>query len=281
MKISVKTFCAAALWTALAAMGYSQGAEGDHFTIPLNDPSRPATVNVKVFAGAISVQGYSGKEVIVDTKYGEKNNRRERPRKNSDVDTTGLKKIATTGLVIEEENNIIDIRTGSMFSASDITLQVPEHTMLVLKNMGQGDITVEQVRGEIEVSNFNGNVSLLRVSGSVVAHALNGDVKVTLVAIEPDAPSSFSSMNGNIDVSLPADLKANLSLKTMQGEIFSGFDVKTNPNELQSRIDESRNEWGDFEINTGGAVRGTINGGGPEMQFKTFNGNIYIRKLQR
>jgi len=25
-------------------------------------------------------------------------------------------------------------------------------------------------------------------------------------------------------------------------------------------------------------VRGAINGGGPEYQFKNFNGNIYIRK---
>jgi hypothetical protein len=25
-------------------------------------------------------------------------------------------------------------------------------------------------------------------------------------------------------------------------------------------------------------VRGKINGGGPEIQFKDFNGNIYIRK---
>jgi DUF4097 and DUF4098 domain-containing protein YvlB len=28
-------------------------------------------------------------------------------------------------------------------------------------------------------------------------------------------------------------------------------------------------------------MKGTINGGGPEIQFKTFNGNIYIRKSSK
>ena len=97
MKILWKTFCAAALWTALAATVYSQGEGGDHFNIPLNDPARPATVNVNVFAGSISVEGYEGNEVIVDTKYREG----RRPPKQSEVDTTGLKRIATTSPMIE------------------------------------------------------------------------------------------------------------------------------------------------------------------------------------
>ena len=277
MKIFVKTFCVAALWMALAATGYSQGVGGDHFTIPLNDPARPASVNVNAFAGSISVKGYDGNEIIVDTKYMEG----QKPPKQSEADTTGLKRITSTSPMIDVENNTVNIRTGPMSFASDITLQVPKHTMLVLKKIGEGDITVEQVRGEIEVNNINGNVNLSEVSGSVVAHALNGSVKVTLLDVEPDTPSSFSSMNGNVDVSLPADLKANLSIKTMQGDIFSGFDVKTDPNEIQNKIDESRKEGGDFEISVGGTLRGTINGGGSEMQFKTFNGNIYIRKLSR
>jgi DUF4097 and DUF4098 domain-containing protein YvlB len=275
MKTYMQSFLTAALWMGLTIIAYPQAPDADHFTIPLSDPSRTATVNVKILAGSISVKGYDGNEVIVDAKYGERTRSRERP----DVDTTGLQRIATTGMVIEEEDNVIDIRTGSMMYPSDITLQVPRHTMLVLKKVNKGDITVEQVRGEIEVNNINGNVNLNQVSGSVVAHALNGNVKVSLVDIEPDAPMSFSSLNGDIDVSFPADLKADVSMSTAHGEIFSGFDVKIDETRGRIPVDDSSEEEGKVRID--GSIRGRINGGGAEMQFKAFNGNIYIRKLSK
>jgi hypothetical protein len=64
---------------------------------------------------------------------------------------------------------------------------------------------------------------------------------------------SFSSLNGKIDVTLPAGVKARLRLKASNGAIYSDFDVKMEPDGTRS-----------------------INGGGPEYLFQTTSGTILI-----
>ena len=265
------------LCTVLPATAFSQESDSDHFTIPLSDPSREATVKVNIFNGSITVKGYDGKEIIGDIEYRENH----KPKKLHQADTTGLKKIATFGgLSIDEDNNVVNIRRNFIFSPSSLKLQVPKRTTLVLKTATNGDISIEQVHGEIEVSNISGHVTLTDVAGSVVAHALSGDVNVTLKEIDPGKPMSFSSMSGNIDVTFPEDLKANVSMSSINGEIYSGFDIKIDPSGVRAQDDDSEEDK-NFKLRFGGKVSGSINGGGPEIQFKTFSGNIYIRKLSQ
>ena len=108
---------------------------------------------------------------------------------------------------------------------TDLTIQVPVKTSLKLSCINGGDIVVEGVSGEIEVNNTNGGVKLTNVSGSVIAHALNKSVIVKLNKITPDKSMSFSSLNGDVDVTLPADAKARVKIKTDNGEIYTDFDV--------------------------------------------------------
>jgi DUF4097 and DUF4098 domain-containing protein YvlB len=264
------------VWLGLAATAFPQVPGTDHVTIPLSDPSRPGTVKVNLLAGSISVKGYAGKEIIVDAKARQE----EESHGHRRADTSGMKRIpnTSTGLTVEEEGNVVSISTGSLNRSVDISLQVPARSTLRLKTINDGDIKVEQVQGEIEVNDINGSVNLTQVSGSVVAHALNGNVKVSMVSIEPNKPMSFSSLNGDIDVSFPPDLKANASMKTDNGEIFSDFDIKIEATAVQPVAGDARGKGGKFRIKIDKTTKGTINGGGPEFQFKTFNGNIYIRK---
>ena len=43
-------------------------------------------------------------------------------------------------------------------------------------------------------------------------------------------------------------------------------------------MEDDRGKGGKYRVKVDKTVKGTINGGGQEMQFKNFNGNIYIRK---
>jgi len=277
MEKFIKYVLATILCTALTATAFSQESDSDHFTIPLSDPSREATVKVNIYKGSITVKGYDGKEIIVDIEY--PGNRR--PEKLHQADTTGLKRIAVSGVpAFDEDNNTVTIRYNSLSNPAFFTLQVPRHTTLVLNVATHGEIKIEQVHGEMEVNAISGNVTLTDVAGSVVAHAMSGDVNVTLKEIDPGKPMSFSSMSGNIDVSFPEDLKANVSMSSTNGEIYSGFDIKLDSRTGQERSDDSGEE-GKFKIKFDATAKGSINGGGPEIQFKTFSGNIYIRKLSQ
>jgi DUF4097 and DUF4098 domain-containing protein YvlB len=144
--------------------------------------------------------------------------------------------------------------------------------------VNDGNIVVSGVDGEFDVNNVNGEVDLKNIGGSVVAHALNGHVLATFNRIDPQKPMAFSSLNGDIDVTFPADLKANVSLRTDNGEVYSDFDVKVQPNAPQQTVEDDRGKGGKYKVKIDKNVRGTINGGGQEIQFKNFNGNIYIRK---
>ena len=243
----------------------------DRIPVTLSDPSRPARVKVSMVNGGITVKGYEGKEVVVEAHV--------RSRENS-RNEGGPKRLAisTTGLTVEEENNEVSVNTESYMHAIDVTVSVPVHTSLKLRAVNDGDIVVTGVDGELDVDDINGAVTLNNVSGSVVAHALNGHVYATLTRVEPQKAMAFSSLNGDIDVTFPADLKANVSIRSDRGDVFSDFDVQLKAAAAQPVVEDSRGKGGKYRVKIDKTVHGTINGGGPEIQFTNFQGQIYIRK---
>ena len=259
----------------VAALG--QETQADRVSVPLRDSSRPALVKANLMTGGITVKGYDGKEVVVEArlrKHGSDDE--EKPDKK----TEGLKRIdiLTTGLTVEEEDNVVSVSTGPTHRAVDIVIQVPFKTSLKLGCMNDGDVIVEKVEGEIEASNLNGGVTLTNVSGVVVAHSLNGEVLTQMEKVTPDKPMSFSTLNGDIDVTLPSDLKAKVKLETQNGEIYSDFEIGFDKTPRQPTVEDGRKEGGRYRIVFDKGVVGTINGGGPEIRFRTLNGNIHVRK---
>ncbi len=246
-------------------------------TVPLDDPGRPPQIRAHLMLGGIVVRGGNVKEVTVEAhpRSAVESHESRPPAPH------GMKRLelpGNPGLDISEENNVVDVKTASWNKAVDLVITVPRRSSLQLKCMSGGDISVEQVEGEIDADNLNGKVTLKNVSGSVVAHSLNGEVLVTLDQIDPSKPMSFSTLNGDIDVTLPANLKANVRMKTDNGEIYSDFEVKLDSGAQVQRSESGRQRDGSYHLRFDRTLRGSINGGGPEFQFTTFNGQIYIRK---
>ncbi len=269
-----------AIWIAISAMEFALAQDINQIKVPLSDPSRPGLVKVNLLAGSILVQGYSGQEIIVEakTRGGNESQGRRRPAR---AETEGMKKIPnlSAGLTVEEEDNTVSI--SARLRPMDIKLRVPTKTNLRLHSVNGEEIRVEQLEGEMEINNTNGTVILTQVSGSVVAHSLNGDVKVSIVGLAPGKSMAFSSMNGDIDVTFPPDLKANVSMKSDFGDIYSDFDIKLDTSSILPTTEPAREKDGKRRVKLERISRGTINGGGQELQFKTYNGDIYIRKSAR
>jgi len=252
------------------AQGQTQSGV-DRIPVTLSDPSRPARVKVSMVNGGITVKGHDGKEVVVEAHVRNRENSRNEggPKRLT---------ISSTGLSVEEENNEVNVNTDSYMHPIDVTVSVPAHTSLKLRAVNDGDIVVTGVDGELDVDDINGAVTLNNVSGSVVAHALNGHVYATLTRVDPQKAMAFSSLNGDIDVTFPADLKANVSIRSDQGDVFSDFDVQLKATTSQPVVEDSRGKGGKYRVKIDKTVHGTINGGGPEIQFRNFQGQIYIRK---
>jgi len=268
--MSGRTFLPALLLCGLSL----QAQESDVVKVPLTDPSRPATLKVSLLHGSITVRGYDGKEVIVERggKSRSSSSSRRVPEK-----AKGLRRIDNNrrDLTIEEQGNTVQVSSGHN-SEGDIVIQTPRQTSLNLQLTNGGGITVENIEGEIDANVTNGFLTLRNISGSVVVHALNDDITATFDKVTPNKPMSFSSLNGDIDVTLPADTRARMKLKSDNGEIYTDFDLTLESS--RAPVEEARSTRGRYRIRMDRTVYGAINGGGPDFQFTSLNGKIYIRK---
>jgi len=248
----------------------------EQLVVPLSEPGKPYKLNIGLINGSIKVTTYEGKDVIIDVVI-EKEEKKGDRKDNSG----GMKRItAGNGMDVSatEKNNRINIQSESWKGNVNFTIKVPQtEATLKLSTVNNGDISVSNVNGEIEVSNVNGTITLTNVSGSVVANTVNGDVKANLKSIDPKAPMAFTTLNGNVDITFPVSLKANVKLKSDRGDIFSDFDMEADKNQPAVK---KTNASGTYRINIESWVYGKIGGGGPELLMKNMNGNIYIRKAK-
>lgn len=268
----MRTYFFPVVLTAFCAGGLT-AQEGDRATIPFSDASAPKRLTVSLIHGSIQVNVHSNnKEAVVEAL-----NQRSSSRSSRRQPPAGMRRIETTasGLSAEEDNNHIKLQVDSHSRTVNLMIHVPADTSLKLSTVNGGNISVEGISGEIDANNVNGNVTLTNVSGAVVAHALNGKVQVDLTRVTADKAMSFSTLNGNVDVTLPSAAKANLKMKSENGDIYSDFEILLKPTSSQPAASSTK---GKYKLRFDRAMYGSINGGGPEFTFTTLNGTIYIRK---
>src|SRR5262245_53202729 len=202
------------LGTVLCATARAQESNAERATVTWTDPTRPGLLKVNILGGSITIKTHPGNDVIIEGTP--RRNRRPVP-----AEAAGLRRLYsnTGGLNVEEENNVMSVSTGwSVWLHLDI--QVPAKTNLNLKTISGGSIVIDDVEGEIEATNLNGAVILNNVAGSVVAHSMNGKVTASIRQLTADKPMAFTSLNGAVDITLPPGLKANLKMRTDNGELF-------------------------------------------------------------
>ncbi|MGP8246821.1 MAG: DUF4097 family beta strand repeat-containing protein [Bryobacteraceae bacterium] len=231
--------------------------------IPGTEGSRPPRpISIRTLNGSITVKIHAAKDVVVETE--ESRDSRESRDRN------GMRRIdLPRGLTIDQAGDTIRIDSGPMHGS--LTVTVPVETSLTLKALN-GPITVAGVQGEIDADSHQGRIQLTNVSGTVVAHTLNGVIQATMDRVAQDKPTYFSTLNGSIDVTLPADLKARVKFDTLNGSIFSDFDITLAPG---ARIGMGASHG---SLRNGRGLEGSINGGGELITFYTLNGTIHLRK---
>ncbi len=241
-----------ALWLPAAA----QESQGPRVVVPARNGSHPRLVKATASNAGITVKTHEGTDVIVEQADGARHGWRR-----AETTPPGMHRIdLAPGLTVTEEGDVVDIRVPS--EAGTITITVPVETSLQLKS-SNGGIRVDGVHGEVDASSSNAALDLLNISGTVVADTSNGAIHATMDRVDPSKPLSFISTNGAVDVTLPADLKANFKMRTVNGGIWTDFEMRLAGGQTDTRK---------------GTVTGTVNGGGVEASFSTVNGKIVIHK---
>lgn len=165
--------------------------------------------------------------------------------------------------VVQDGNTLIVYNLRKSMGAE---IYLPKSQNISIKSTWNGDIDIDGFSGEIEAdAQLNGSVKITNVNGPVTANTLNGTLDVVFGTVKQDSPISLYSTNGAVDVSLPGNTPANLSLSTLNGNLYTDFDIKvTEKDGMKSLL--------------GRNVNAAINGGGVKISMKSTNGNMYLRK---
>ena len=242
-------------------------------TVPLTNPGKAGLLKMNILNGSIKIIGTSGKEVkITGTKRGE-----SRSRRKYNKEKEGLKRISNKTLEFSATEYDNEVRVRSSHSGTtDFEIELPKNFSLKISTTNRGEIYVENVNGAMDVSNTNGPITLKDISGSVSADALNKDIKVSFIKVTPDTPMAFSSLNGDIDITFPKDFKADVKIKSDRGEVYTDFDLEEKPSKTQVTKGK-RSDGRTYQVSVEKWIIGSINGGGAEILFKNFNGDVIIR----
>jgi hypothetical protein len=264
----------------------AQAQNAGDFAVPLSDPAKRGKLKAHLNYGSITVKGTARKDILVKYSTAEESDRKHdredddddhKHKGKDDATKAGLKRISggSMDLEVTEHENTVRVNSDSWSNRMKLEIEVPSGMDMNVSTYNDGDLVISNIQGAVELTNYNGEITAENISGSVVATTYNGEIKVTFDKVTENTPMSYSTYNGDIDITFPATLKATLKMKTEQGEIFSSFDmnmIKSGP--VQKKDEKS----GTYKVVVDEWVKGEVNGGGPEISIKNYNGDVIVRK---
>ncbi|CAN5413958.1 hypothetical protein BH09GEM1_BH09GEM1_35570 [soil metagenome] len=165
-------------------------------------------------------------------------------------------KVATGNGEVSIENVSGDVQAST--GNGRVRVAGTEGTVRV--STGNGDVDVRGAKSSVRVSTGNGRVNVVTADGPVEVHTGNGDIDVAMSALKAKDDMTFSTGSGSVRVTLPSGYNGELDASTGNGELRSDFDLK-----IQGRVDPRH-------------VRATIGEGGPRLKLSTGNGRLAILK---
>src|SRR5712671_1049097 len=137
-------------------------------------------------------------------------------------------------------------------------VRVPAKVDLISRTVN-GEISALGLAGNVESHTVNGSINI-STSGYARAKTVNGDISAKLTDANWPGALDFKTVNGGITVNLPSETNSSVEASTVSGDISSDF-------QLTILGTMSRKH-----------LSGTIGGGGRELNLKTVNGSIHLKR---
>lgn len=148
--------------------------------------------------------------------------------------------------------------THNIHARVDFTVHLPRNLLLDAQTV-QGDVDAQHLGRRAIVSSVNGSV---RVSTSEWASAtsVNGSITARFGSADWSDTLKLATVNGGIDLEVPADLSAEVSFSSVNGSFNTDF-----PLTVQGSLG-------------GRHISGTIGSGGRTLKLETVNGSVSLHK---
>ncbi len=149
--------------------------------------------------------------------------------------------------MVKQSGNTLEIRTGfhgspprrrgllGLLGVVDWSAASVVYTLHVSANatmqcsVANGDVTVEQVHGPLNLSTSNGNVIARKTGSNIHVRTSNGNIAVSLLKLGLPPTVSLSTSNGNIQLKVPRTFTTQVRASTSNGSIENPFRETTGP----------------------------------------------------
>lgn len=138
----------------------------------------------------------------------------------------------------------------------DFDVKVPAGVRLSARSV-HGGIDVDGVSGPIDVHTVDGGITI-KSATSAHARTVNGSVTASFRSPDLDSDSELETVNGPVQVTLPAAVNADLVASTLNGEIHVGFPFNGTNDRRSTHV--------------------TLGHGGRELRLRTINGAIEVSR---
>lgn len=139
----------------------------------------------------------------------------------------------------------------------DFSIRVPARVGFVGRTIN-GEVSANALTGNVVAKTINGSIRI-STTGYAEASTINGGITAKFADASWPAALNFKTLNGEINLDLPANVSTEVDAETLNGQINSDFPI--NLVSFKSRKH----------------LRGRIGVGGRELHLKTLNGSINLR----
>lgn len=174
--------------------------------------------------------------------------------------------LAELQVEIDATGNQVDIDThypsemrSGQGASVEYTLTVPRTARLDSIDLVNGDLRVTGVEGGVATSCVNGTIRAEGVAGDVELATVNGAIELDASSLGGGNELALESVNGSIEVILPASADASLDAETVNGSIR---------NDLGLEVRNGRY--------VGSSMHGTLGSGAGRLSIETVNGPISV-----
>lgn len=172
----------------------------------------------------------------------------------------GVRLAANTGngdVTVDGASNDVEIRSGN----GDVRIRMTAGQVDV--TTGNGELEIDGATGPVRASTGNGRVYVGTSTGPVNARTGNGEIDVRMRELRGTEDMVFTTGNGAVTVTLPANYSGEIDASTGHGEFRSDFEIRImgrlNPRHVRGMIGDSTS--------------------GRSIRMRTGNGRLELRKL--
>jgi hypothetical protein len=271
------------------------------------------TGRLNIHLGGAIVEGYEGSEIIFTVQNEETEAVDERAKGLKAISGSGFTDNTGLGLDVTVEGDDVNVNPIGRKSQGILSIKVPNTikvSVTTKSSMRSEELIIRNIKSEIEVSTTYNKIKLEDNTGPMNVKTMYGSVDARFDGVIK-GPVSIISVYSYVDVSMPAATKAKVELGTLYGKLYAAEEFKIVRDKKDVEAEKVRSgtangltfrefdSVGARSVTSGGTVyvsgsdnlsrtinfsreaesiKGTINGGGTDLIFKSNYNNVYLRQ---